>query len=69
GLAPFDAATVAAWAHGAAAEQATARRGGWRGTMLDDVLGALQRLWGAADIVTPADAAVLATLPALPGAR
>jgi hypothetical protein len=33
------------------------------------VLGALQQLWGAADVVTPADAAVLATLPALPAAR
>jgi NAD(P)H-hydrate epimerase len=38
-------AAAAAWAHGRAGELATARRGGVRGTTLDDVLAALQDVW------------------------
>ncbi|MCU0648822.1 MAG: NAD(P)H-hydrate dehydratase [Gemmatimonadaceae bacterium] len=63
GCAPFDAAAIAAWVHGRAAEQATARRGGVRGTTLADILDALPDAWPRGDEELPPS--VLATLPAI----
>jgi NAD(P)H-hydrate epimerase len=60
-----DAGAAAAWVHGRAGELATVRRGGVRGTTLDDVLGALQDAWH--DQPTRAPYPVLAELPRVPG--
>lgn len=53
---PLDAAAVAAWAHGTAAEVATARAGTARGVALDEVLaGVANAAWGerAAPVAYP----------------
>ena len=62
----LDAGAAAAWAHGRAGELATARRGGVRGTTLDDVLAALQEVWAEPTPPRP-PYPVLAELPAVPG--
>jgi NAD(P)H-hydrate epimerase len=58
------AAAGGAWAHGRAAELATAVRGGVRGTALDDVLAALPAAWRMRQAQTMYP--VLAALPAPP---
>ncbi|MCU0634144.1 MAG: NAD(P)H-hydrate dehydratase [Gemmatimonadaceae bacterium] len=63
-VAPLEAAAIAAWVHGVAAEQATARRGGVRGTTLADVLAALSDAWPRHAEALPPE--LLATLPAVP---
>lgn len=66
------AGTAAAWAHGHAGELATARRGGVRGTTLDDVLDALSAVWprggpAARTVRRRPPYPVLAELPRVPG--
>lgn len=60
----LDAGAAAAWVHGRAAELATARRGGVRGTTLDDVLASLPDAWRARNERAPYP--VLVELPAVP---
>ena len=58
---------AAAWVHGRAAELATARRGGVRGTTLADVIDALPDAWRAPDPAARPPYPVLCELPAVPG--
>jgi NAD(P)H-hydrate epimerase len=67
-LAGARAGAAAAAVHGRAAELATARRGGVRGTTLADVLDALSDAWPRAGRPAPRPPyPVLAELPAVPG--
>jgi ADP-dependent NAD(P)H-hydrate dehydratase / NAD(P)H-hydrate epimerase len=66
GLSALHAGGIAAWVHGCAAEQAVARRGGWRGVTMELLIQEVSNVWPR--LVThssPSPHAVL-DLPAVP---